>query len=106
MRRVCLLVVLAIGVFGQGVAKRPLNHRDPDAWRSIQRPTLSRDGRWLAYGLFPQEGDGEFVVRDLRTGKEKRGPAGSLPPPPDPTIERDPDEPPPQGIRISFTSDN
>jgi hypothetical protein len=29
--------------------------------------TLSRDGKVLAYALFPQEGDGQIVVRNLAT---------------------------------------
>lgn len=61
----------------QPVAKRPLTHRDYDSWRSIQGPTLSRDGKFLAYALVPQDGDGEFVVRNLMTGTEWRSPRGS-----------------------------
>ncbi len=59
------------------MAKRPLTHRDYDSWRSIQGPTLSRDGKFLAYALVPQDGDGEFVVRNLATGTEWRSPRGS-----------------------------
>ena len=55
-------------------SKRPLNHNDYDGWRSIVGQKLSNDGKFLAYGLFPQEGDGEVVVRNLVTGKEQREP--------------------------------
>ena len=41
---------------------------------------LSRDGKFLAYALFPQEGDGQLVVRNLATGKEVRENAGTPPP--------------------------
>src|SRR5450432_3921818 len=79
----CFLVSLAIG------AKRPINPKDFDSWRSISGQTLSHDGHYLAYGLFPQEGDGEVIVRNLVTGKETRENAGQLPPPapPDPNAE-------------------
>ncbi len=86
-------------------AKRPLTFKDFDSWRSINGQILSRDGRFLAYGLFPQEGDGEVVVRDLSTGKELRENAGQLPPPapPDPNAEAPPR---PRAIRLAFTADS
>ena len=86
-------------------AKRPINFKDFDSWRAINGQVLSRDGRYLAYGLFPQEGDGEVVVRDLTTGKELRENAGQLPPPapPDPNSEAPPR---PRAIRLAFTPDS
>src|SRR5271170_322297 len=86
--RVCaLLISLAafgpLAAFGQPAAKRPLHHRDYDAWRTIQGQILSGDGKFLAYSIFPEEGDGEIVVRNLATGKELRENAGAVPPAPD-----------------------
>jgi len=66
-------------------SKRPLNHGDYDGWRSIVGQRLSNDGKFLVYGLFPQEGDGEVVIRNLVTGKEQREPAGVRPAPTPPT---------------------
>ncbi len=66
-------------------SKRPLNHGDYDGWRSIAGERLSNDGKFLVYGLFPQEGDGEVVIRNLVTGKEQREPAGARPAPTPPT---------------------
>ena len=87
--------------------KRPLTHRDFDAWRSINTPVLSRDGKWLAYSLQPQQGDGELVIRELSTGKEQRQPVGALPPPPTTPNEENPDAPPlPRAIRVAFSSDS
>ena len=87
--------------------KRALAHRDYDAWRSVATPTLSRDGRYFAYSFMPQEGDGDLVVRDLKTGKEQRYGVGALPPPPLPDPEANPDAPPPvRNVRISFTGDS
>lgn len=108
MQRLSLALLAALCLLAQSGAKRPLTHQDADSWKTIQRPTLSRDGRFLAYGLFPQEGDGEFVVRDLKSGQERREPAGALPPPPEPSPDREPGEEPPQqaSIRIAFTHDS
>ena len=92
----------------QSAAKRPLTHRDYDSWRAIQSQALSRDGKYLAYALFPQEGDGQLVVRNLATGKELHENAGTPPPPRE---NADPEGPPPDltpgaGMRIIFTHDS
>src|SRR6516162_3729559 len=78
-----LLLLLGISHFpilvsAQSVPlKRPITHADYDSWRSIQGQQLSRDGKFLAYTLVPQEGDGEQVVRNLNTGVEWRYNVGS-----------------------------
>ena len=88
-------------------AKRPLSLDDFDAWRSLASPTLSRDGRWLAYSFMPQDGDGEVILRELATGREQRLPVGALPPPPLQPDEANPDAPPtPRTIRLVFTADS
>src|SRR5882672_748374 len=52
------------------VAKKPITHDVYDSWRSIQGTKISGDGVWLAYALTPQDGDGELVVRNLKTNAE------------------------------------
>ncbi|SPE38049.1 Peptidase S9, prolyl oligopeptidase active site domain protein [Candidatus Sulfopaludibacter sp. SbA3] len=71
--------LLVCSAFAQG--KRPLNHQDYDSWRAIAGQRLSPDGKFLAYAAFPQEGDGELILRNLVTGKETRYPAGARPAP-------------------------
>jgi dipeptidyl aminopeptidase/acylaminoacyl peptidase len=84
--------------------KRPLTHSDYDGWRHISNQHLSNDGKFLAYALFPQEGDGQLIVRNLITGKEFREGIGQLPPPPPPDPEANEEAPPRQrGIELSFT---
>ena len=106
LSRISLLVVFALAGIAQ-TAKRPLNHRDYDPWRAIQGQVLSHDGKFLAYSLFPEEGDGEIVVRDLASGKEVRESAGSLPPAPDTQNFEAPAEGPATGrsVRLAFTAD-
>ena len=104
-----LLKVLSIFIllFAAGASaqtKRPLTHTDYDGWHNIQNQALSNDGKFLAYGLFPQEGDGEVVVRNLQTGTEWRQPAGARPLA-TPNLESD-EPPPPINITISFTADS
>jgi dipeptidyl aminopeptidase/acylaminoacyl peptidase len=107
LSRISLLVVFALAGIAQ-TAKRPLNHRDYDPWRAISGQTLSHDGKFLAYSLFPEDGDGEVVVRDLASGKELRESAGSLPPAPDTQNFEAPAEGPvgaARGVRLAFTAD-
>src|SRR5436190_2821413 len=72
-----LILVLAAPAPSQAPAKRPLKHTDYAGWRSIAAPALSPDGTVALYAVAPQEGDGEFVARNLSTGKEHRHPRGS-----------------------------
>jgi dipeptidyl aminopeptidase/acylaminoacyl peptidase len=107
MRARFAVVLLAAALFGGG--KRPVTHADYDSWHHIQDQKLSNDGRYLAYALFPQQGSGELVVRDLASGKELRQPIGELPPPPPPnfTNPQPEDEPPPVvGIALKFSADS
>ena len=85
MRRICLFArallpaALPVLLFAQPVAqKKPLTQADWDRWRSIQAPALSNDGKWAAYTLSPQAGDGEFVVRATTGTTEYRVPLGYI----------------------------
>ncbi len=85
--------------------KRAITAKDFDSWKSISGQALSHDGHYLAYGLFPQEGDGEVVIRDLKSGQEWREAAGQLPPPP--VAEEGAETPPaPRAIHLDFTNDS
>jgi len=73
------LVLLFPTAFPAAQGKRPLSYDAYDNWRSIQGTQLSRDGTWLVYALVAQEGDGEVVARNLKTGTEYRHPRGKSP---------------------------
>lgn len=66
--------------FSAFAQKRPLTHQDYDAWKSIQGQQLSRDGKWVAYALVPQDGDGEIIVRNIASGTEWKVNRGYRPP--------------------------
>src|SRR5262245_19242013 len=59
--------------------KKPITHDVYDGWKSIQNTKVSRDGIWVAYALVPQDGDGELVVRNLKTNVEYRAARGRNP---------------------------
>ncbi len=59
------LVALSSLAFGQ---KKPLDHSVYDGWKSIRGTVLSRDGKWLAYVVAPQEGDAAGTIRSVADG--------------------------------------
>jgi len=80
--RISRFVLLALALTSLPVSaqqKKPLEHADYDIWNRIQNPTLSPDGRWLAYQLTPGDGDGRMIVRNLRTGEETEISRGASP---------------------------
>jgi len=107
-RRTFLRFSLAALLVTAGLAqtKRPLNHKDYDPWRSIIGQKLSNDGKFLAYGAFPQEGDGEVIIRNLVTGKEQREPAGARPTPTPVTPGEEGPAPEARVLTLAFSSDS
>src|SRR5579871_5819465 len=99
------LMAAALFSFAQ-TGKRPLNHHDYDGWRAIAGQKLSSDGKFLAYGVFPQEGDGEVVVRNLVTGKDTHFPAGARPQAPGAAVPEEGPAPEARGTTISFSADS
>ena len=81
IRSACVvLLVFAVPVLAQAPT-RPLSAADVQAWKSIRAPSLSNDGRWLAYQLAPNDGDAEVVIRSTRESKEHRFQVGEVPAP-------------------------
>jgi dipeptidyl aminopeptidase/acylaminoacyl peptidase len=102
------LLATAVLLVSAGLAqtKRPLTHKDYDPWRAIVGQKLSNDGKFLAYGVFPQEGDGEVIIRNLVTGKEQREPAGSRPTPTPPTPGEETTAVETRNLTLAFSADS
>jgi len=49
--------------------KKPLDHSVYDSWQSVSEVGVSDDGRYVAYVVSPQEGDGEAVICDIADGR-------------------------------------
>jgi len=81
VRAMAIALVLCIVPFTASAqqTKKPITHDVYDSWRTIQGTKISADGAWLAYALVPQDGDGELVVRNLKTSAEIRAPRGRDP---------------------------
>jgi dienelactone hydrolase len=78
LRRLALAFLATVAPLAAHAQKKPLTPADWDRWRSIQGSTLSNDGKWVAYTLSPQVGDGEFVVRSTTGSTEYRVPMGYI----------------------------
>lgn len=102
-----LTFLVGLGSLSGQTTKRSLNSADIDGWRDFDSTILSPDGDWLAYGDFPQHGNGEIVMRHLETDREIRVPAGAIPPLPFPRPTH-PDErrPKPETPKLQFTADS
>lgn len=102
-----LFIALGLGSAGGQMDKRPLNSGDIDSWVNFTEKTLSPSGKWIAYGAFPQHGDGEIVIENLPSAREIRVPAGAIPPLPFPRLTH-PDErrPKPENPQLIFTADS
>ena len=105
MKKLAAMLVLLLAPVALSQTKRPLTVQDMDGWHEIQSQTLSNDGKFLAYGLFPEDGDGVVVIRNVQTGAEFREAAGSRPLRTLRTLETDEPVPPP-AVTIAFTADS
>ena len=106
LRHVAPIFGLVLFGSGAGTAQQPGQLKTLDAtelsfWKSIRNATTSNDGRWFAYVLAPNEGDGEVVVRLTSPGaKEWRFPIG------EPAVPQfNPFAPPPRNAPLVISSD-
>lgn len=53
---------LALHSYTQVTAKKPLDQSVYDGWKTIRAPMISDDGKWVAYTVAPQVGDGKLYV--------------------------------------------
>ena len=68
MRRAWLLLVIctlcsSLVLNAQKTDKRPLTVNDFAAWKVVNNPILSTDGKYAAFELNPQKGNGNLIVK-------------------------------------------
>ncbi|MBC6489998.1 prolyl oligopeptidase family serine peptidase [Flavihumibacter stibioxidans] len=63
MRIAFLVLAMLTGLFPVMAQKKPMDHSVYDGWQSIGEKLISADGRFLAYTVTVQEGDGMLVVK-------------------------------------------
>ena len=75
MRIVAILLLFSIS--GNVIAqKKPLTHAVYDSWQSIGERYISNDGKFVAYTITPQEGDGTLVIQASDKSYKKEIPRG------------------------------
>jgi hypothetical protein len=59
-------IVIGLGLLTLSVSlqaqKKPLDHSVYDGWENIQERVVSNDGRYVAFTVNPQEGDGRLML--------------------------------------------
>ena len=68
-RIMSLLLLISLPGFAQ--TKKPIDHSVYDSWKSLSERMISNDGNYIVYSINEQEGDGELIVRNLKTGYMK-----------------------------------
>ena len=76
MKRTSLLLLALITTISVWSQKKPLDHSVYDSWKAVGERTISPDGRYLAYAINPQEGDGVLVVQSSDNSWKKEIPRG------------------------------
>lgn len=75
---IALLVATLIGAQPTD-AKKVLDHSSFDDWKLVRNYLMSRDGRWGAYSINPQQGDGILTFFNSRSGTQINIPRGAEP---------------------------
>ena len=82
LRFLLILAISSVGIAPGPVMaqeRQTLTFQDLMKVRQIQRPSISRDGRWVALAAVPDRGDGEVLVYDSESDTRYALPMGSNP---------------------------
>ncbi len=65
-----LLFFLVFLCMKTSAQKKELDHTVYDSWQSIRETSFHPQGKYIVYSIVPQEGDGTFIIRNVKTGNE------------------------------------
>ncbi|MDE6290679.1 MAG: prolyl oligopeptidase family serine peptidase, partial [Muribaculaceae bacterium] len=71
------LAALSLCITLTSQAKKVLDHSTFDDWKKVTNHSLSNDGKWAAFSINPQEGDGILTLRNTNNGKSIEIPRGA-----------------------------
>ena len=71
MQRYFLLSISILFIVNSGWAqKKSLDHSVYDGWQRASERVVSADGKWAAFTVDPQEGDGKLIARSLHSAAQ------------------------------------
>lgn len=79
MKKILLPLAALTLMVGFSYGKKVLDHDSFDAWNGVRITSLSNDGRWAAYEVNPQEGDGVLTLRSTSSSRAITVPRGYKP---------------------------
>ncbi|MDE5871393.1 MAG: hypothetical protein K2H22_05600, partial [Muribaculaceae bacterium] len=77
MKNPYIIPVLSLCIAFSADAKKVLDHSSFDDWKKVTNHSLSNDGKWTAFSVNPQEGDGILTLRNTTNGKAIEIPRGA-----------------------------
>ena len=77
MRRALFFLSLFLMISPSFAQKKPLDPSVYDGWQHIGERVLSADGKYIAYTVVPQEGDGHLYIRATGDSYAKEIPRGA-----------------------------
>ena len=79
MKKVIVILSVALASYLCLNAKKVLDHSCFDGWKGVRISALSNNGKWAVYAVNPQEGDGILTFRNTSTGRQIEIPRGASP---------------------------
>lgn len=80
IRRTAIVLILLMGLTtALHAQKRPVTFVDLMQFRTVDHPSISKDGAWIAFTAQPDRGDPEVVVRSIQGGQRHTVAQGSHP---------------------------
>ncbi len=64
-----LLLSVCINFSLAAQEKIPIDHSVYDDWRNVENPVISNNGKFVAYAVNPQKGDGNLYLYDAEKKK-------------------------------------
>ena len=69
-------LLFTLCLFAQETSKIPLDHSVYDSWKRLEKTKISPDGKWIAYEINPQKGDGWLHIYNTENGSRDSVPRG------------------------------